>query len=74
MKHEVYVLILSLPMLLIPCIFHIPQVNLFSSLPTNQEVPSSILGSVVGFLVSGETFYGIYGLSVSVFHCCLSKF
>ena len=43
-----------------------------TSLPTDQEVPDSIPSSAMGFLNSGESFHGMYGLGVSVYQCPLS--
>ena len=53
----------------------IPATDLVvTSLPYDQEVPSSIASSVMGFFSDGELFHGVYGLDASAFQCPLSIF
>ena len=37
------------------------------SLPTHQDVSGSIPSPAVGFFCTGELFYGLFGLGLSVF-------
>ena len=40
-----------------------------TSLPTDQEAPGSIPGSIVGLLSNGGLFHCMYGIGISMFSC-----
>ena len=51
-----------------------PLGSTVASSSTDQEVPDSITGSIVGLFSSGELLRGVYWLDVSVSKCPLLSF